>query len=57
MYGVRYLKEVRQEVSDAFIWYEEKRDGFGDEFVDTLEALILRIRANPFAFPLVNERS
>ncbi len=55
MYGIRYLKEVRQEISDAFVWYEEKKDGFGDDFVDTLEALITRIKANPFAFPIVKD--
>ena len=38
------------EATDAAIWYNQKRDGLGNEFLLALEAKINAIRRNPKQF-------
>jgi plasmid stabilization system protein ParE len=50
-----YHGAVRREVEEACDWYDERKDGLGDEFFQELEALLARIGENPQAFPLASE--
>ena len=50
-YSLKYLQEVQQDIKNAYDWYESRRSGLGDEFVQTIEQLLDRIAKNPFAFP------
>jgi len=36
-YQLILLEEVRDEISSAYAWYEDKKAGLGDEFLDELE--------------------
>ena len=49
-YSLDFLPEVESDVEDAFAWYELQRDGLGDEFLNAVEACIVKIRRNPDAF-------
>lgn len=54
-FQVRYLQEVREDIQDAWLWYEEQKEGLGDEFVDHVETAIQKISLNPFRFPIASE--
>jgi len=43
--------EARAEFRSAALWYEERRDGLGVEFVAALDAALLRIGKAPKSFP------
>lgn len=50
-----YHGAVRREVEEACNWYDERKDGLGDEFFQELEAVLVRIAENPQTFPLTSE--
>ena len=43
--------EARAEFRSAALWYEERRDGLGVEFVAAVDAALLRIGTAPKSFP------
>ena len=43
---------MQGEVHEACAWYDEQRDGLGDEFFQELERLLNTIADNPKAYPL-----
>ena len=46
-----YHRAVQQETDDACTWYDERKDGLGDEFFQELERVLEDIAQNPKAFP------
>ncbi len=36
-YTVNFRKEAQQDILEAIEWYEEKREGLGDEFFIAIE--------------------
>ena len=46
--------EAEGEALSVRQWYEARRPGLGRAFGETLEQVILRVAANPFAFPKVH---
>jgi NTP pyrophosphatase (non-canonical NTP hydrolase) len=57
-YSLRFLSEVKGEVTEAFEWYESKRSGLGEEFAEELESVFSRIQNHPtsFSFDIHNSR-
>jgi plasmid stabilization system protein ParE len=45
--NLRFLSSARQELDDAFVWYERQSPGLGYEFLDEFDRTIHRIRAYP----------
>jgi len=45
------LPKARQEILDAWEWYEDKQVGLGDQFVTEVGKKIMFIRNNPFHYP------
>ena len=43
--------EARAELRSGALWYEERRDGLGEEFVAAVDAVFLRIGKAPKSFP------
>ena len=43
---------VRDEIRDAYIWYEQRRIDLGREFMDELERVLGGIAANPVRYGL-----
>lgn len=50
-----YILEVKDEANleiiEAYLYYEEKRTGLGEEFLEHLDTYFDRITANPKHFP------
>ncbi len=50
-----YILEVKEyanlEIIEAYLFYEEKRSGLGEEFLEHLDVYFERITANPKHFP------
>jgi len=42
------------DVEDAWRWYEERREGLGDEFLEVVRAALESIRAHPDSAPVVH---
>ncbi|MBL7473727.1 type II toxin-antitoxin system RelE/ParE family toxin [Robertkochia sediminum] len=50
-YLLEIKEEANREVVEAFVYYENKREGLGEEFLDDLDSYFSRITANPEHFP------
>jgi plasmid stabilization system protein ParE len=42
-----FAPDVEQDLLEAYEWYQERRDGLGDEFLTCVEACIQAILRNP----------
>ncbi|MBI5914518.1 MAG: type II toxin-antitoxin system RelE/ParE family toxin [Bacteroidetes bacterium] len=40
-----------EEIQDAHDWYEQRRTGFGVEFMDAINEVVQRIVTNPKSYP------
>ena len=47
--------EAELDISEAYIWYQGRRAGLGEEFLSSLDACIERIRRQPLIYPVVHE--
>ncbi|NES23247.1 MAG: type II toxin-antitoxin system RelE/ParE family toxin [Symploca sp. SIO3E6] len=47
------LPEAEQDVAQAYIWYEERELGLGEEFLRCVDACIQLIRRNPQTYQVV----
>jgi plasmid stabilization system protein ParE len=50
-YSLSLLREVHQDIEDAYTWYEARRTGLGNEFLEAVEHMLDRIAKGPLAFP------
>ena len=51
---VRLEPEAKQDIREAWQWYEQRRTGLGEEFVDAVDDVFELIAAAPERFPLVH---
>ncbi|HTF86868.1 MAG TPA: type II toxin-antitoxin system RelE/ParE family toxin [Planctomycetota bacterium] len=51
--SVEFLPEARQEMADAFWWYENRRSGLGSAFLLAMEAALRAIRRVPEGLELI----
>jgi len=52
IFTYRVLSAATDEILAAAIWYEDKRQGLGDELILSFEAALNNILRNPFAFQI-----
>jgi hypothetical protein len=45
--NVRFLTLAQQEVDEAFIWFDERTDGKGLDFLDELDRVVRLVKAYP----------
>lgn len=50
-YFVEVSEDANLEIAQAYLYYEEKREGLGEEFLEHLDIYFERIGANPKHFP------
>ena len=50
-----FLSEARQDVAEAYSWYESQAPGLGMDFIRCLEVAILSIERHPRIYPVVHE--
>jgi plasmid stabilization system protein ParE len=48
---VRFAPEVPDELAEAVLWYEARKQGLGSEFLDEVEATLPLIGSRPRSFP------
>jgi plasmid stabilization system protein ParE len=53
MLPVVFTVEARAEIREVFDWYEARRPGLGETFIQDLDAVIERLADNPSQFPVV----
>jgi plasmid stabilization system protein ParE len=51
---IEFLPEARDELDDAYQWYEDRRDGLGEQFVLAVEATVGRIQRLPESHTVVH---
>jgi plasmid stabilization system protein ParE len=44
---------VRDEIDDAYFWYEKERLGLGEAFLSSLDEALRRLQASPNAYPVL----
>jgi len=52
-YALVFRPEVREEVDEAYTWYESQQLGLGDEFLDCIDEMLDRICQMPESYPVV----
>lgn len=53
MYNVEVIEEARKDLHDAYQWYEEKRIGLGEDFLNSFAVSTELLQRNPIAFEVV----
>jgi hypothetical protein len=48
--NLRVLAEAENEALQAAFWYDERRDGLGDEFISEYETALSEIESSPLRF-------
>jgi plasmid stabilization system protein ParE len=46
-FPVRFRPVAKREIVEAHDWFEEKREGLGDDFVRAVDQMVERIRQHP----------
>ena len=52
-YTLRFLPEVEDDAIAAYMWYEEKSHGLGEDFLRMFYAFSTEIQRNPLLYPEV----
>ena len=52
---VVFAPEAAVDLNEAYIWYELRRRGLGDEFLSSLEAAVEKVRRQPLSYSVVHE--
>jgi plasmid stabilization system protein ParE len=47
--------EAELDIADAYVWYEGRRAGLGEEFLSSVDACLEGIRRRPEMYPVVHE--
>jgi plasmid stabilization system protein ParE len=47
--------EAELDIAEAYIWYEGRRAGLGEEFLTSVDACLESIRRRPEMYPVVHE--
>ena len=51
----RYLtSEAEDEITEAAVWYEDRREGLGTEFLEEAERVFMRIEKDPTLYQTVH---
>jgi len=54
--SVRFKSAADRDVESAFVWYEERSPGLGNEFLEEVDDAVTRIADNPHAYQIVRGR-
>ena len=47
--------EAELDLAEAYVWYESRRAGLGEEFMSSVDACLESIRRRPEMYPVVDE--
>jgi plasmid stabilization system protein ParE len=49
------VPEAELDMAEAYVWYEGRRAGLGEEFLSSVDACLESIRRRPEMYPVVHE--
>ncbi|EAW34665.1 type II toxin-antitoxin system RelE/ParE family toxin [Lyngbya sp. PCC 8106] len=52
-YALAFRPEVRDEINEAYSWYENQQMGLGDQFLNCIDEILNRICLMPESYPVV----
>ena len=52
---LRLTPPAEQDVAEAYAWYEDKRTGLGEDFLQRLEACLIAVQRAPELLPVAHE--
>jgi len=52
-YVLVFRPEVREELNEAYNWYENQQTGLGDDFLNCIDDILNRICQMPESYPIV----
>jgi hypothetical protein len=47
--------EAELDIAEAYVWYEDRKAGLGEEFLTSVDACLESIRRRPEMYPVVHE--
>lgn len=50
-YNIFFSDQAKQDIQNAYNWYEEQQTGLGERFFSCVEEAAISIKSAPFAFP------
>ena len=53
--NVRFLTLAQPEVDEAVVWFEERAEGKGLDFLDELDRVVRLVKAYPLASPQIDQ--
>ena len=55
MKKITFRKEAEQDIEEIYEWYELKRDGLGEEFLNSIDEVLAKLTFNSKIYPTVNK--
>lgn len=55
MKKITFRKEAEQDIEEIYEWYELKRDGLGEEFLNSIDEVLSKLTFNSKIYPIVNK--
>jgi plasmid stabilization system protein ParE len=52
-YAIVFRPEIREELDEAYSWYENQQTGLGEDFLDCVDDLLERISQMPESYAIV----
>ena len=52
-YPIIFRSQAKKEIETAYQWYEERRNGLGEDFLLCVEEVIEKISRSPHLYPTV----
>jgi plasmid stabilization system protein ParE len=53
IYQITFQRKAKDEIFEAYRWYEQKQEGLGEEFLGALDVIVAKIETNPNLYPLI----
>ncbi len=55
IYDLKFIRKAKEEITEAYNYYENRKPGLGEKFLEHLDTYFERITANPEQFPPKND--
>ena len=55
MYIIIFKEDTSDEIAEAYDWYENKKQGLGEQFLDSLENTLELLQKNPKYYSFIHQ--
>jgi len=56
-YSISIRPDAEIDIEDAAIWYEQQRNGLGNDFLDEVQNALRKMSENPYLYPIVHRNT